>query len=88
MKNLIVASMLSVLALGGCGKNKAVKATEDLADAVCACKDIACAGETAKKGQEELMGMLDEKGTQSDLDAIMEATKRMQKCMTDLTKAK
>jgi hypothetical protein len=86
MKKLLVASTLSALFLLGCGKNKAVKASEDMADAVCACKDLQCAMEAAKKGQQELMGMLDEKGTQSDVDAIKDATKKMQSCVEALGK--
>ena len=36
---VVMALMFAV----GCSKNKAVKAAEDMADAVCACKDAACA---------------------------------------------
>jgi hypothetical protein len=84
MKKMLVVCALAFL---GC-KNKAVKATEDMADEVCACKDPQCALEAAKKGQEKLKGMMDEKGTQADLDEAQVAIKRMQQCITDLAKKK
>jgi hypothetical protein len=84
-RTLLVLTTFALLA-AGCGKNKAVKATEDLADEVCACKDVQCAMDAAKRGTEKLMGMMDEKGTESDVDAIKAATKRMQDCMRDIAK--
>jgi hypothetical protein len=86
MGKLLVATLVTV-GLAGCGKNKAVKAAEDMADEVCACKDAACAAEAAKKGGEVLMGMAkDATGTESDAKAIVAASNRMQECIKKLTK--
>ena len=87
IKKLLVANCLAVLVLAaGCGKNKVVKAAEDMADEVCACKDTKCALDAMKKGQEKVLQMMDEKGTQSDVDAITAAGKRMQDCVQSLAK--
>ena len=85
MSKLLIAVLLSSLAvLPACGKNKAVKAAEEMADEVCACKDVMCAASAAKKGQDKLMGMLNETGTESDAKAITEAASRMQDCVSKL----
>ena len=87
MKRLVgvILSVVLVGALGaGCGTNKAVKAAEDMATAVCACKDSKCAMEAAKKGADELSKMANEKGTEADAKKIQTATEKMTKCMTDL----
>jgi hypothetical protein len=86
MHKLLVAMVASLLVFG-CGKNKAVKAAEDMADTVCACKDAACAEQAAKTGQAALMGMANERGTESDGKAILAAMERMQSCLTKLTSA-
>ncbi len=86
LKIVIASLSLSALVLAaGCGKNKAVKATEDMADAVCKCKDMACATEAVNKGTAELMKYKDEKGTESDAKAIQAASEKMAKCMAKLT---
>jgi len=87
IKKLLVASSLAAcFVVAGCGKNKAVKAFEELADEVCACKDSACAMEAATKLQGKMTELMDEKGTQSDVEAIQAATKKMQGCMESLKK--
>ena len=67
--------------LFGCGKNEAVKATEDMAAAVCACKDLACAQKVSQEQAEKLMKMKDAKGSQADADAIKKAGEKAADCM-------
>jgi hypothetical protein len=87
MKMLFVSLALGTLALGGaCGKNEAVKEMEALADRVCACKDVACAMEEAKKATEMATKFKDAKGTESDMQAITAAGAKMAECMKKLTK--
>ena len=85
-KSMFVAAFVSIALVAGCGKNKAVKAAEDLADAVCACKDAACAATESKKGMDALMALANESGTESDAKAITDAMERMQTCTAKLTK--
>ncbi len=87
IKKLLVANLLAAsLLVAGCGKNKAVKAMEDLADEVCACKDTNCAMEAMKNLQAKMKDLMDEKGTQSDVEAIQAASKKMQGCVQSLGK--
>ena len=81
MRVSVAACLASLALVAGCGKNKAVKAAEDMADAVCACKDTACAAAAAKKGEEALAGMMNESGTESDAKAITDAMAKMQGCL-------
>ncbi len=68
------------LAAAGCGKNKAVRFAEDLADAVCACHDLACVEAVRKKSLEELPKVTDATGYDSDERAIRAAGARMKEC--------
>ena len=73
--------VLVLLLLAGCGKNPAVQFVDELADAVCACKDRACIDAAAAKGAERLQAEFkDAKGTESDKKAIEGAVARMQRC--------
>jgi hypothetical protein len=85
IKMAVASLALGVFLLGGCGKNKAVQFTEDLANEVCACKDVQCAQDVVKKGADKMMEFKDEKGTESDLKAIQAASEKMQECMKKMT---
>jgi hypothetical protein len=74
------SAMVAMFALVGCGKNKAVVATEEYAEKICACKDAECAkkeGEAFAKKAEELK---DAKGSEADAKAIEEAVKKALDC--------
>lgn len=74
------SAMVAMFALVGCGKNKAVVATEEYAEKLCACKDADCAkkeGEAFAKKAEELK---DAKGSEADAKAIEEAVKKALDC--------
>ena len=62
----VIKPFLGTLALGtflfGCGKNEAVVAAEEMATAVCACKDLACAQKVSTEQAEKLMKFKDKKG--------------------------
>ena len=86
-RKMLVGSLMGLLLLaGGCGKNKAVKAAEDMAAAVCACKDAECAMKALEKGSAQLAKMTEEKGTESDAKELMKAMSKAQECATKLTK--
>jgi hypothetical protein len=88
VKMVIGSALLGTLFLvGGCGKNEAVKAAEDMADEVCKCKDMACAQEATSKGTEKLMKFKDTKGTEDDAKKILAAGEKMSECMQKLTTA-
>ena len=73
-------AVVAMFALVGCGKNKAVAATEELADKVCACKDAECVKretETYSKKRDELK---DEKGSEADAKAMEDAYKKALDC--------
>jgi hypothetical protein len=76
--------LVAVLALGACGKPPAVKAAEELADEVCACKEIACATKAAAAGVEKLSALRDQQGSDKDVKAIEKATERAKACMDKL----
>src|SRR5262249_20224630 len=78
------SSLALLLALVGCGKNKAVKYSEEMADAVCACADLACVETVRKKGLEELAKVADAAGFESDERAIRAAGARMKECQDRL----
>lgn len=82
---MIVASLsLGALLWAGCGKNEAVKAAEDMADAVCKCKDLKCAQDAATAGAEKLMKFANAKGTESDAKKIVAAGEKARKCIEKL----
>jgi hypothetical protein len=88
LKMVVGSVVLGTLFLvGGCGKNEAVKAAEDMADEVCKCKDLACAQEATSKGTEKLMKLKDTKGTEDDAKKILKAGEKMSECMSKLTTA-
>jgi hypothetical protein len=80
----IVAVALAVAVSGGCGKNTAVKYSEQMADDVCACADLACAEAVRKKGLEDLPKVADATGFDSDERAIRAAGARMKECQDRL----
>ena len=77
-------ALVLALALVACGKNKAVKYSEELADAVCACADLACVETVRKKGLEDLPKVADATGFESDERAIRAAGTRMKECQDRL----
>ncbi len=79
------SAVVAVFALVGCGKNKAVAATEEYAEKVCACKDADCLkkeNEAFTKKAEELK---DAKGSDADMKAIEEAGKKVVDCTMKIT---
>ena len=84
---LVLGTLALAALLGGCGKNEAVKATEEWADTVCACKDFDCAMKANLEGAEKIKKYRDARGTKGDLDAMQKATKRLQDCMNEVVKA-
>lgn len=86
--NILKTGMLAValVALVGCGKNEAVKAAEDMADAVCECKDLACAQKASNEGSEKLMKLAESsRGTEDDAKKIMAAGERAADCIARLS---
>jgi hypothetical protein len=76
---------LVLLVVAACGKNRAVALVDEVADAVCACKDRSCADDALARGSERLQGELkDPRGTESDKKAVEDAVARMHKCRRDL----
>jgi hypothetical protein len=74
------------LAFGACGKNKAVRFAEELADSVCHCADLACVEAVRKKSLDELPRLGDATGYESDERAIRAAGTRMKECQDRLAK--
>jgi hypothetical protein len=87
IKLILGTLAVSALLFAGCGKNEAVKAAEEWADAVCKCKDADCAMKASLDGAEKLKKFRDAKGTKADAEAIMKATKKAQECMEEKMKA-
>jgi hypothetical protein len=69
----------------GCGKSKALVAAEEYEKAACACKDVACTTEAAKKYGEHAK----EAGAASggDAEAMAKATGAAVECTTKITMA-
>ncbi|MCB9548890.1 MAG: hypothetical protein H6706_24055 [Myxococcales bacterium] len=72
--------------LFGCGKNEAVVAAEQMAEAVCACKDMACAQKASQEQAEKLMKFKDKKGTEADVEAIKKAGEKTAECLKNIIK--
>jgi len=81
----LTASVLC-LTIGGCGKNKAVRYSEELADAVCKCPDLTCVETVRKKSLEELPRLADSTGYDSDDRAILAAAARLKECQDRLAR--
>ncbi len=81
IKLLLGTLAVSSLLLVGCGKNEAVKAAEEWADAVCKCKDADCAMKASVEGNEKMQKFRDAKGTKEDAEKIMAAGKKVQECL-------
>jgi hypothetical protein len=80
--------VVSLVALAGCGKNEAVEAAEDMADAVCKCKDIACAQQASEEGSAKLMKLAEStRGTEDDAKKILAASERAGNCIQKLASA-
>lgn len=88
-RTILGATILSgSLAAAGCGENKAVKAAREMADAVCACKDVACAQKAASDGTDRLLKVAETaRGTESDAKKIEAQTERSTKCLRALASA-
>lgn len=74
------------LTLGACGKNKAVRFAEELADSVCKCPDLTCVEAVRRKSLDELPRLGDATGYESDERAIRAAGARMKECQDHLAK--
>lgn len=83
---LLAAASLCLLSLSACGKNEAVKDMEALADRVCACPDVSCAMDEAKKATELMTKHKDTRGTEADMKAITAAGTKITDCVKKLTK--
>jgi hypothetical protein len=74
-----------VTGAAACGENEAVKAAKSMANAVCACKDLACAQQALNDGTAKLMDVAaTAKGTESDAKKIVDETERASKCVAAL----
>ena len=73
--------------LAACGKNDAVRAAEEMADAVCVCKDLDCAREAHERGLAQAMKHAGSRGSKADVEAIVAAGKRLEACRRELLKA-
>ncbi len=73
-------AVVAMFALVGCGKNKAVAATEELADKVCACKDADCVKKETDAYSKKREELKDEKGSEADAKALEEAYKKALDC--------
>lgn len=61
---------LGAVALSGCSNKKAVKLAEDMADAVCACKDMKCVADEGTKFAEKAKDLGENpQGTEGDAKA-------------------
>lgn len=74
------SAVVAVLALVGCGKNKAVVAMEEYADKVCACKDGECVKKEADAFAKKAEELKDAKGSDADAKAIEDAMKKALDC--------
>jgi hypothetical protein len=75
----------ALLLVAACGKNRAVQAVEELAQAVCACADRACADDLIAKAAERFATELAEaRGTEADVQAIQAAEARIAACKKKL----
>ena len=80
--SILVLALL--VALPACGKNKAVRYADDLADAVCACTDLPCVEKVRKKSLDDLPRVSDATGSDADERAIRAAGARMKVCQDKL----
>ncbi len=69
----------------GCGKSKALEATEEYEKATCACKDVACITAAAKKYGESSKEMAGAKS--GEAEAITKAATNAGQCATKVTMA-
>ena len=74
-----------MLATTGCGPSKLLQAAQDYEKAACACKDLACTAEAAKKYGERAKEAGAAGG--SEAEAIGKATTAATECMTKITMA-
>ena len=81
---LALAALPALFFLSGCGNQEAVDAAVNMSDAVCACKQLTCAQEMAKKHNERIEKFKDARGTEDDKAKILAAGKRAQACITAL----
>ncbi len=88
LKSVLFAAVvtLGVFSAGACSNTKAVKAMEDVADQLCACKpgDAKCLQDASKAIEETTQKLSGEKGTDGDKKKIEAANKRAQDCYAKL----
>lgn len=65
----------------GCGENRAVKTSRQVADAICACKDQECAFKAAAEGAKQLEKVRTVKGDDAVAKAIEAQGNRARVCM-------
>jgi hypothetical protein len=85
IRSFAVFVSLATLA-AACGENKAVTAARSMADAVCACKDIACAQKAASDGNAKLIDLASStRGSEDDAKKILAESDRASKCIEALS---
>ena len=83
-RTAVALCVVPMMMFAGCGEHEAVKAMNDFADEICACKDAKCLTDATKKFSELTKKYGDEKVSQGDADKIKAATEKITKCMTEL----
>jgi ABC-type glutathione transport system ATPase component len=71
---------LMLLGASGCGKSKALLATEEYEKSACACKDATCVTEASKKYAESAKDM--STASSGEAEAITKATTNAASCAT------
>jgi hypothetical protein len=84
MKLTFGTLVFGALLAGGCGKSAGLKAIEEMADKVCACKDAECA---QKVMTEAFAKNKDTKAKKSEEEALKKATMRAMECAAKMSAA-
>jgi hypothetical protein len=78
------AAAIATLALAGCGKNKAVVASQEYADKICGCKDVECAKKESEAFGKKAEELKDLRGSDADAKEIEAAMKKALDCSMKL----
>jgi hypothetical protein len=70
-----------------CAKSKTTKVIDELADQVCACKDLDCAMKAGAAAAKQLEKMRDDSGGEAAAKEVEAANKRIEACMNKLVSA-
>jgi hypothetical protein len=77
--------MFLALLAAGC-ESEGVRAANQMADEVCACKTVECAFKAANDGKEKLAKMQQSLGSEKDGQKVIAAGKRAAECIAKLGK--